>query len=341
MSIAIAIDGPAGAGKSTIAKLAAKQLEFIYVDTGALYRAIGLCAFRNNIGSKDADAILDMLKDIKVELAFNDKKEQVVLLNGEDVSGFIRTPEISMYASDVSAIPQVRAFLLDLQRNMAKTNNVIMDGRDIGTVVLPDAKIKIFLTASPEVRAKRRYDELIEKGMDKLMEGKTCFVIAHRLSTIRDADLILVMKEGNIVEQGKHLLVHCPLLAHLVGAEVLCQHIFLGDAGGASHKLFNQLGYLLYVVLMLHNWFLLNSLFCSSLRARDSSVDTELCLMPRMSAISLSSRRSSWRILSIIPVVEGRLSICSSIHCSSSAYSSRSCGVTSSVRGIASSISLY
>ena len=166
MNIAIAIDGPAGAGKSTIAKLCAKELKFIYVDTGALYRAIGLCAFRNNIGSKDANAILQMLKDIKVELAFNDKKEQIVLLNGEDVSGFIRTPEISMYASDVSAIPQVRAFLLELQRNMAKTNNVIMDGRDIGTVVLPDAQIKIFLTASPQVRAKRRYDELIEKGMD-------------------------------------------------------------------------------------------------------------------------------------------------------------------------------
>lgn len=166
MNIAIAIDGPAGAGKSTIAKLCAKELGFIYVDTGALYRAIGLCAYRNNIGSKDTDAILEMLKDIKVELAFNDKKEQIVLLNGEDVSGFIRTPEISMYASDVSAIEQVRAFLLELQRNMAKTNNVIMDGRDIGTVVLPDAQIKIFLTASPQVRAKRRYDELVEKGMD-------------------------------------------------------------------------------------------------------------------------------------------------------------------------------
>ncbi len=166
MNIAIAIDGPAGAGKSTIAKLAAKELSYIYVDTGALYRAIGLCAYKNGIGSKDVPAILDMIKDIKVELAFNDKKEQIVLLNGEDVTAFIRTPEISMYASDVSAIPEVRAFLLDLQRNMAKRSNVIMDGRDIGTVVLPDAKIKIFLTASPEVRAKRRYDELIEKGMD-------------------------------------------------------------------------------------------------------------------------------------------------------------------------------
>jgi len=195
MNIAIAIDGPAGAGKSTIAKLAAKELSFIYVDTGALYRAIGLCAYRNNIGSKDADAIIKMIKDIRVELAFNDKKEQVVLLNGEDVSGLIRTPEISMYASDVSAIPAVRAFLLDLQRNMAKTNNVIMDGRDIGTVVLPDAQIKIFLTASPEVRAKRRYDELIEKGMDVKYEDVLSDVItrdyndSHRdVAPLRPAD---------------------------------------------------------------------------------------------------------------------------------------------------------
>lgn len=179
MSIAIAIDGPAGAGKSTIAKLAAKELGFIYVDTGALYRAIGLCAYRNNIGSKDADAIVNMIKDIKVELAFNEKKEQVVLLNGEDVSGFIRTPEISMYASDVSAVPQVREFLLALQRNMAVTNNIIMDGRDIGTVVLPNAQIKIFLTASPQVRAKRRYDELIEKGMDVNFEDILSDVITR------------------------------------------------------------------------------------------------------------------------------------------------------------------
>ena len=179
MNIAIAIDGPAGAGKSTIAKLAAKELSFIYVDTGALYRAIGLCAYRNGIGSKDAPAILKMLEDIKVELAFNDKKEQIVLLNGEDVSSLIRTPEISMYASDVSAIPQVRAFLLDLQRNMAKTNNIIMDGRDIGTVVLPDAKVKIFLTASAEVRAKRRYNELVEKDIDVKYEDVLSDVITR------------------------------------------------------------------------------------------------------------------------------------------------------------------
>lgn len=179
MSIAIAIDGPAGAGKSTIAKMAAKELSFIYVDTGALYRAIGLYVFRNGVDSKDAVKIIEMLEYIKVELAFNDKKEQIVLLNGEDVSSFIRTPEISMYASDVSAIPEVRAFLLDLQRNMAKTNNIIMDGRDIGTVVLPDAKVKIFLTASAEVRAKRRYDELIEKGMEVKYEDVLSDVITR------------------------------------------------------------------------------------------------------------------------------------------------------------------
>ncbi len=179
MSIAIAIDGPAGAGKSTIAKMAAKELSFIYVDTGALYRAIGLYVFRNGVDSKDTVKIIEMLEDIKVELAFNDKKEQIVLLNGEDVSSFIRTPEISMYASDVSAIPEVRAFLLDLQRNMAKTNNIIMDGRDIGTVVLPDAKVKIFLTASAEVRAKRRYDELIEKGMGVKYEDVLSDVITR------------------------------------------------------------------------------------------------------------------------------------------------------------------
>ena len=166
MSIAIAIDGPAGAGKSTIAKLAAKELGFIYVDTGALYRTIGLAATRRGYTAEDKAQIISMLDGIAVELAFNEKKEQIVLLDKEDVSGLIRTPEISMMASAVSAIPEVRAYLLDLQRNMAHTNNVIMDGRDIGTVVLPDAKLKIFLSASAECRARRRYDELIEKGMD-------------------------------------------------------------------------------------------------------------------------------------------------------------------------------
>ena len=121
---------------------------------------------RENIEPVASDEVFDLLKRIKVELTFNEKGEQIVLLNGEDVSGQIRTPEASMTASKISAIPEVRAFLLDLQRSMAKTNNVIMDGRDIGTVVLPDAQVKIFLTAAPEARAGRRYKELIEKGMD-------------------------------------------------------------------------------------------------------------------------------------------------------------------------------
>jgi cytidylate kinase len=166
MYTAVALDGPAGAGKSSIAKRAAKALDFIYVDTGALYRTVGLAAMRNNVEPAPGAELDALLAAIKVELTFNEKGEQIVLLDGEDVSGEIRTPEASMMASRISAVPAVRAYLLDLQRNMAKTDNVIMDGRDIGTVVLPDAKVKIFLTASPEARAQRRWKELSEKGMD-------------------------------------------------------------------------------------------------------------------------------------------------------------------------------
>ena len=166
MSVAIALDGPAGAGKSSIAKRAAKALDFIYVDTGALYRTIGLAATRKGVEPKPSPEVEKLLSEITVDLTFNDKGEQIVLLDGEDVSGLIRTPEASMMASKISAVPSVRAYLLDLQRNMAKSHNVIMDGRDIGTVVLPDAKVKIFLTASPEARAQRRFKELCEKGMD-------------------------------------------------------------------------------------------------------------------------------------------------------------------------------
>lgn len=160
--INVAIDGPAGAGKSTVAKAAAKELGYIYVDTGALYRTIALNAVRHGI-LNDTEKIEAMLSDTKVELKYADGV-QSVYLNRENVSGLIRTPEISMGASVVSAIPKVRAFLLELQRDIAKKNNVIMDGRDIATVVLPNADVKIFLFASPECRAKRRYNELIEKG---------------------------------------------------------------------------------------------------------------------------------------------------------------------------------
>ncbi|MBR4452415.1 MAG: (d)CMP kinase [Clostridia bacterium] len=163
MIINVAIDGPAGAGKSTVARAAAKELGYIYVDTGALYRAVGLNALRNGIKTDDPEGVGASLPGITVELKF-ENGEQSVLLNGENVSSQIRSPEASMAASDVSAIPAVRAFLFDLQRDIARNNSCIMDGRDIGTVVLPDAQVKIFLTASPEIRAKRRYDELIAKG---------------------------------------------------------------------------------------------------------------------------------------------------------------------------------
>lgn len=161
--INVAIDGPAGAGKSTIAKAVAAKLGYIYVDTGALYRTVALSAARKGI-LDDTDKIIEMLGDIEVKLGFADDGTQCVYLNGEEVSSFIRTPEISMGASKVSAIPEVRDFLLDLQRNIAMENNVIMDGRDIATVVLPHANPKIFLTATAECRAKRRYKELLEKG---------------------------------------------------------------------------------------------------------------------------------------------------------------------------------
>ena len=163
--INVAIDGPAGAGKSTVARGAAKELGYIYVDTGALYRTVALAAQRKNVLG-DVNGICNMLPGITVELKFDNEGEQRVYLNGEDVSSLIRTPEISMAASSVSQIPKVREFLLELQRSIARENNVIMDGRDIGTVVLPNADVKIFLFASPECRAERRYKELIEKGQD-------------------------------------------------------------------------------------------------------------------------------------------------------------------------------
>jgi len=161
--INVAIDGPAGAGKSTIARTAAQALGYIYVDTGALYRAVGVYSLRRGFDTKNADTVAGTLSDICVELKFIGGVQHV-FLNGEDVSEEIRTPEASMAASGVSAVPAVRQFLFDLQRNIAKQNACIMDGRDIGTVVLPRAQVKIFLTASPEARAMRRYRELQAKG---------------------------------------------------------------------------------------------------------------------------------------------------------------------------------
>ena len=214
MAINIAIDGPAGAGKSSIAKLVSKALGYIYVDTGALYRTVGLYSIRKGIDTKDAQAVTATLGDIEVKLGFVDGAQHV-FLNGEDVSDAIRTPEASMGASNVSAIPAVRTFLFDLQRDIAKNNNCIMDGRDIGTVVLPDAQIKIFLTASPEARAQRRYKELIEKGeqvefQDVLDDiNKRDYQDSHReIAPLKQAeDAILVDNSGCNLEEGTKLVL--------------------------------------------------------------------------------------------------------------------------------------
>ena len=160
---AVAIDGPAGAGKSTAARAAAKRLGYIYVDTGAMYRAVGVRMLALGISPKESGRGDEALQGLSVSLRFTEEGQRV-LLNGEDVTGLIRTPEASRAASDFSALPCVRSFLLGLQQDLAKTNSVVMDGRDVGTVVLPWAQVKIFLTASPEERARRRHQELLETG---------------------------------------------------------------------------------------------------------------------------------------------------------------------------------
>lgn len=161
----IAIDGPSGSGKSTIAKALSKKLGIVYVDTGALYRTVGYFVRQKNANPKDAEEVGALLPEISIEIRY-EGGAQHVYLNGEDLGDKIRTPEMSMYASAVSAIPSVRAFLLDTQRDIARKNSVVMDGRDIGTVILPDADVKIFMFASNEARATRRYKELVAKGED-------------------------------------------------------------------------------------------------------------------------------------------------------------------------------
>ncbi len=168
--ISIALDGPSGAGKSTLAKSIAGKLGYLYVDTGAIYRTIGYYAFTNHIDPKNETAVTAVLPEIRVEMVYGDDGLQHMLLNGEDVTTQIRLPEISMYASAVSAHPSVRAFLLDMQRQLARTNHVVMDGRDIGTVVLPDATVKVFLTADAEERARRRMRELEQRGTPQPFE---------------------------------------------------------------------------------------------------------------------------------------------------------------------------
>ncbi len=165
--ISIAIDGPSGAGKSTISRKAAEKFGFIYVDTGAIYRTIGLATKIRGVSLDDTAAVIELLPTLEIELKYNDAGEQHMYLDGNDVSRDIRLPEVSMLASKVSAIPAVREFLIDMQRGMAEKYDVIMDGRDIGTVILPNADLKIFLTADVRDRARRRYEELRAKGMEK------------------------------------------------------------------------------------------------------------------------------------------------------------------------------
>lgn len=212
--INIAIDGPAGAGKSTIAKAAAKEFGYIYVDTGALYRAVGLFVKENGKDTKNEEQIKPLLEKLTISLKFIDF-EQRVFIENRDVSTLIRTPEISMAASDVSAHLSVRDFLFNLQRDIAAKNNCVMDGRDIATVVLPNADVKIFLTATAEERAKRRYDELIGKG-EKVSYDEVLFDVKKRdeqdsnrkIAPLKPAeDSIILDTTGYTLKQSINLMV--------------------------------------------------------------------------------------------------------------------------------------
>lgn len=212
--IAVAIDGPAGAGKSSIAKAAAKELQFIYVDTGALYRTVALYLLRRGADPANQAAVEKLLPEIRVEMEYT-PQGQHMLLCGEDVTDLIRTPEVSMAASACSALPAVRALLLELQRDMARHHNVLMDGRDIGTVVLPDAQVKIFLTAAPEARARRRWEELEKKGEQVTYEQVLAdirqrdYQDSHRETAPLKpaADAVLLDTTGNTFEESAALLI--------------------------------------------------------------------------------------------------------------------------------------
>lgn len=199
----IAIDGPAGAGKSATAKAVAKELGFIYVDTGALYRGIGLYVIRKGAKASSIEEVVPLLAEIKIEMK-HIENEQHIFLNGEDVSGLIRTESVSAAASDVSAIPAVRDFLFDMQRDIAEKNDVIMDGRDIGTVVLPDAELKIFLTAKPEVRAERRVKQLLEKGIEAKFDDVLADVIQRDYNdSHRDFRPLKLAEDGILLDNSE------------------------------------------------------------------------------------------------------------------------------------------
>ena len=207
--VAVAIDGPSGAGKSTISRVIAERMGFTYVDTGAIYRTVGLYMKESGVAISDTARVAEKLGEVGIEI-YHGEGGQQMLLNGRDVSADIRVHAISEWASAVSAIPAVRAYLLEMQRAFAKTHSVIMDGRDIGTVVLPDAQIKIFLTASPEDRANRRYLELIERGEKVTPEGVLADVLSRdardssrEVAPLRPAeDAIVVDTTGNTLDES-------------------------------------------------------------------------------------------------------------------------------------------
>lgn len=211
----IAIDGPSGAGKSTLAKMLAAKLGFLYVDTGAIYRTVGVYVCKQGVEPDDAAAVTELLPHIAIKMAHGEDGLQRMYLNGEDVTDAIRRNEISAYASKVSAIPSVRTFLLDMQRSLARENNVIMDGRDIGTVVLPDADLKIYLTADPKDRAERRYFELVERGQQVEREQVLQDVLERDerdmnrpVSPLKQADdAVVVDTTGNTLEESFRVML--------------------------------------------------------------------------------------------------------------------------------------
>ena len=211
----IAIDGPSGAGKSTLARMLAQELGYLYVDTGAIYRTVGLCAFRKGVEPTDARAVTALLDGLEIDLRYEQDGVQHMYLDGEDVTREIRRHEISRYASDVSAIPAVRAFLLERQRELARRGDVIMDGRDIGTVVLPGADVKLFITASAQDRARRRVAELQQRGQETDYETVLRDIRKRDENDTRRAaaplrqaeDALLVDTTGNTLEESFQVLL--------------------------------------------------------------------------------------------------------------------------------------
>lgn len=225
--ISVAIDGPSGAGKSTISRKAAELYGFIYVDTGAIYRTIGLASKLHGIDADNSAAVVEMLPKLSIKMMYNDAGEQRMYLDGNDVSRDIRLPEVSMLASKVSAIPEVRAFLVEMQRSMAREHDVIMDGRDIGTVILPDADLKIFLTADAEDRARRRYDELTAKGVECSFDEVLADMIkrdeqdtARAAAPLKPADdAVLLDTSGNTL--GQSIEAVCGLISEKTGRQAV------------------------------------------------------------------------------------------------------------------------